>query len=502
MVAGAARKPDDENRIGPQPGPQTAFLSSSADIVIYGGGAGSGKTYGLLLEPLRHVHNPGFGSVIFRRKTTDITKEGGLWDEAMTLYQMIGAVPRSGNVLDHRFPAGAKVAFGHLQYNETVLEWHSAQIALLMFDELQTFTKYQFFYMLTRNRSVCGVRPYVRATCNPDADSWLADFLAWWIDEETGYPISEPWWPQLSKKYQGVERSGKVRWLIKVDEDLFWFDSYDEAIAWRDENGLADDFEPKSVTFIPGRLDDNPALTKKDPSYRANLYLQDRVTRERLLGGNWKIRATGGQFFKRADFEIVESDAVPRTGILKRIRYWDFAGTAVKRSRSKKNMQKLLQNDPDWTVGTKGFITKDKIIYIEHVVRTRSNPSGVTKLFKQTVEADGKQCVQWIEQEPGSSGKMAADFLKKLMIGYAVRAEPVSGSKHSRIEPYQAYTEGGNIKIVRGEWNEWFLDQHDGYPDPMVHDDAPDSASGLFAKLTGKGPSTTDLMVARHRRKQ
>lgn len=41
--------------------------------------------------------------------------------------------------------------------------------------------------MLSRNRSICGVKPYVRATCNPDVDSWVADFISWWIDQETGY---------------------------------------------------------------------------------------------------------------------------------------------------------------------------------------------------------------------------------------------------------------------------------------------------------------------------
>ena len=49
--------------------------------------------------------------------------------------------------------------------------------ALICFDELTHFTAHQFFYMVSRNRSTCGVRPYIRATCNPDADSWVADFL-------------------------------------------------------------------------------------------------------------------------------------------------------------------------------------------------------------------------------------------------------------------------------------------------------------------------------------
>jgi hypothetical protein len=49
--------------IRPQAGPQSNFLASQADIVIYGGAAGSGKSFGLLLEPLRHIRNKYFKAV-------------------------------------------------------------------------------------------------------------------------------------------------------------------------------------------------------------------------------------------------------------------------------------------------------------------------------------------------------------------------------------------------------------------------------------------------------
>ena len=75
------------------------------------------------------------------------------------------------------------------------------------FDELTHSTKSQFFYMMSRNRSMCGVRPYIRATCNPDADSWVAEFISWWIDQETGLPIPE--------------RAGKVRYLSASMMRLF-----------------------------------------------------------------------------------------------------------------------------------------------------------------------------------------------------------------------------------------------------------------------------------------
>ena len=98
-------KPAREQVIKPQPGAQTRFLESEADIALYGGEAGSGKTWALLLEVLRHVHNPFFGSVIFRRTFPQIESEGGLWDKAGELYPLVDAKPNRGNMY-WRFPAG------------------------------------------------------------------------------------------------------------------------------------------------------------------------------------------------------------------------------------------------------------------------------------------------------------------------------------------------------------------------------------------------------------
>src|ERR1700693_2160097 len=75
-----ARSSQTTVEIKPQPGPQTEFLSSPADIVIYGGCAGGGKSYGLMIEPLRHVCNSNFGAVIFRRTLGDVKKQGSLLD--------------------------------------------------------------------------------------------------------------------------------------------------------------------------------------------------------------------------------------------------------------------------------------------------------------------------------------------------------------------------------------------------------------------------------------
>jgi hypothetical protein len=80
--------------ISPQPGPQTEFLRTAADICMYGGAAGGGKTVGLILEPLRYVSQvPGFTAVFFRRTTPEIINPGGLWDESLNFYPRFGGIP-------------------------------------------------------------------------------------------------------------------------------------------------------------------------------------------------------------------------------------------------------------------------------------------------------------------------------------------------------------------------------------------------------------------------
>jgi hypothetical protein len=269
--------------IRPQRGLQETFLSTSADIAIAGGSAGSGKTWSLLLEPVRHVTNPGFGGVIFRRESPQITNPGGLWDESQPLYACLGAVPMRSS-LEWRFPSGAKMTFAHMEYDKDRLAWDGSQVPYIGFDQLEHFLESQFWYMLSRSRSMCGVRPYIRATCNPVPEDdrvggWLPKLLAWWIDQDTGYPI----WP----------RSGVIRWFVRVNDGIVWGDSAEE-LAARLPHVPVTDLRPKSLTFIPGTLEDNPALLRANPDYRANLQALPLVERERLLWGNWKIRPAAG----------------------------------------------------------------------------------------------------------------------------------------------------------------------------------------------------------------
>lgn len=447
--------PITDETIKPQSGPQTTFLSSPADIAIYGGGAGGGKTWGLLMEPLRHIHNPGFGAVFFRRSTVQIRNEGGLWDESAVLYPKLNGVPKE-HELWWRFPSGAAVTFAHLEHDKTVRGYQGSQIPLICFDELTHFSPMQFWYMVSRNRSMCGVRPYIRATCNPDADSWVAELIAWWINQVTGLPIPE--------------RAGKLRWFVRVGEDLKWADDPAELAQYTmaDGNGGRMPIPAKSLTFIPAKLTDNKALMAADPGYLASLLALPLVERERLLGGNWKIRPAAGLYFQRDWCKVV--DAIPAGTVF--VRGYDLAATP----RSAENP------DPDATSSTKIGRMPDGRFIIVDSTNDCLGPAGVENKVGNLATHDGKDCIISLPQDPGQAGKSQVKAFKIKLAGYTVRSSTETGDKVTRFGPFSAQAEAGNVDVLRGTWNDRWFSSLENFP-AAKHDDDPDSTSRAFGEI-------------------
>jgi predicted phage terminase large subunit-like protein len=391
---------------------------------------------------VRHVANPEFGAVIFRRTCPQVTNAGGLWDESGKLYPLMGAVPRIAD-LQWIFPSGARVEFSHLQHESTKYNYQGSQIALLGFDELTHFTESQFFYLLSRNRSTCGIRPYVRGTTNPDALSWVKGFLAPWLDSRHPQPAA----------------SGELRWFIRDGGLIRWV-----------PRGTPD---AKSVTFVSASIWDNPALMTADPGYLANLKALSLVDRARLLDGDWEI-VPGGNMFRSEWFEIRDQPPAELTRI---VRFWDMAATKPKPGRT----------DPDWTVGVLMGLSRGNLCWVLDVQRMRDTPHAVEQLIKTTAAADRARwgSVETLqEQEPGSSGVIVSDhYSREVLPGYEFRPQRSTGPKEERAKPFSAYAEAGNVKLVAAHWNQDYLNRLAAFPNPEVHDDEADASSGAFARL-------------------
>ncbi|WP_304154190.1 phage terminase large subunit [Megamonas hypermegale] len=439
--------------IRPQPGKQEQFLSSGADIVFYGGAAGGGKTYAALIEPLRHINNKNFSCIIFRRTSPQITTPGGLWDTALEMYTALGAKDIRSPNRYFRFPSGAKIVMNHLQYDKTVYDYQGAQIPLIEFEELTHFSWKQFAYMLTRNRSAtAGIKPYIRATCNPDPDSWVADFIKWYINQDTGYAIQE--------------RGGIIRWFIIMNDEPIWADNPDELL---NKYGI----EPKSFTFIPSSVYDNKILLENNREYLANLKAQDEVTKEQLLNGNWKIRPAGGLYFKANQAPIV--NVVPDK-IIGICRAWDLAATeATPQNKS-----------PDKTAGVLMARLRNGQFIVLDVFTGCLNAAGVRQAVRSIAIQDriNYRCNSiHIPQDPGQAGKEQAQSYVSFLAGFNVQTERINGNKINRAEPFAAQWQQGNVLLLRGDWNRIYTNELSSFPDGL-HDDLVDASADAFNSLT------------------
>lgn len=454
------------NGIRPQPGPQERFLQTRADIAVFGGAAGSGKTFAELMDPLRRINTcKGFGAVIFRRTTPQITSQGGLWDTSTELYPLKGGVPNRSDLKWVFPPFGNTIKLAHLEYERHVYDYQGAQIPLIEFDELTHFTEFQFWYLMSRNRSVCGVQPYIRATCNPDPDSWVAKFIAWWIDQDTGFPIEE--------------RSGVLRWFVRINNVLIWANTAEELREKHPE------IPPRSVTFIPAKLEDNPALTNKDPNYRANLLALPYVEMMRLLHGNWKVRPKAGDIFKRDWFTRTFQESLFHNLWKLKIQSWDTAFKVPVKKKAGGGM-----TDPDfsvcttWGLNNQGYFLldrfKDRLEYPDLVATAESQflrhrPHAVLVEDK----ASGQSLIQSLRQS------------RYRIPVFAVMPLPSDG-KRTRAESITPLFRSNLVWMAENaHWLNDYIETMIAFPDPTVHDDDVDSTAQALWYLSqgyrGKG---------------
>ncbi len=411
---------------------------------------------------MRHANTPGFNAVIFRKNSPQIMNAGGLWDASQELYRKYpGAIPRKTPNPQWVFPSGAKVSFRHLERDDSVFGFQGSEICLLEFDELTHFSEKQFFYMLSRNRSTCGVKPYVRCSCNPDSDSWLAKFIQWWWDPDTGYAVPD--------------RSGKIRYMARINEEIVWGDSKEEVIqaakdADYDVEITKDDI--KSVSFVLSTIFDNQVLMKADPGYMANLKALSIVERERLLYGNWKIKPAAGLYFPRTSIgELLEE--IPND-VVRWVRAWDLAATDTDEG-----------GDPDYTASVLLGKRRNGKYVLADATNNRLRADKVRALVRQCAQGDKakyKRVRIRMSIDPGQAGKEQAQSYVKMLSGFSISTVKESGAKQTRAEPFSAQWQAGNVEVVAGPWTETLLAQYESFPESKF-DDMVDAGSNAFNEL-------------------
>ena len=413
-------------RLGPSV-KQILFLCRSERERLFGGATGGGKSEALLMAAAMFVDIPGYSCIIFRRALTDHSLEGGLIPRSQAWWLDKSEARWDGTKFRWVFPSGAVIQFGFLGCEGDLQRYDSTEWQRICWDELVQFPEYYYSFMMSRLRKDAGCPVPLSVLSGTNPAKTVADVGHDWI---------------------------KRRFIKNVD-------------------GASDRL------FIPARLEDNDFIDQEE--YERSLANLDFVTRQKLRYGDWDISAVGNKF-KYAWFLNDNStlgsprnqvvDRVPVCEEMKFVRFWDKAGTEP-RKRS---------DDPDYTVGVKMGLLDGKY-YIPDVQRFRKSPGENERLIRQTAELDGVGVTQYIEQEPGQSGKSdVLHYVKDVLQGYPCLGVSSSGDKELRANPLSTACENGLVYLLKAGWNDEFLNELCQFP-LGSHDDQVDAASGAFSKL-------------------
>lgn len=174
-----------------------------------------------------------------------------------------------------------------------------------------------------------------------------------------------------------------------------------------------------------------------------------------------------GAFFKVSQLRI--EDAPPAK--LNIVRAWDLAASTK----------------GDYTAGVKlGKDAETGLFWILDVQRGQWTPDDRNRVMLQTAALDGKTTKIRIAQDPGQAGVDQVQALTRMLAGYSVRSERVSGSKEARADALAAQINAGNVRMIKGEWNKAFIEEMRTFPLGR-NDDQVDAAADSFSELTSGG---------------
>ncbi|MBK8912969.1 MAG: terminase [Chlorobi bacterium] len=245
--------------------PQQQALASAADEVFYGGSAGGGKTdLGLGAAVTAHHR-----SLILRRE----------YPQARSIIERLREIVEDAGKLNentgiYRLDTGQQIEIGSCVHEKDKNKYKGRPHDLKVFDEVTEFTRTQYEFIVRWNRSArAGQRCRVISTFNPPTTtegSWVLEYLAPWIDKEHPHPANP----------------GELRWFAVVNGETVEVPSGSPFEV--DTPRGRETVHPRSRTFIPARLTDNPYLMA-DATYLANLQATPEPLRSQLLYGDMQI---------------------------------------------------------------------------------------------------------------------------------------------------------------------------------------------------------------------
>lgn len=398
--------------------------------------AGAGKSFCALLRALRGIQDPNFRALYCRNTYGQLTSPGALVDESTKIYSHFKPT-WSQQRMRYTFPTGASVSFMAVDSERDQSKLDGLQMSLIVVDEAQNNIESNIIYLQSRLRSQYKGKHQLILTGNPRYDCYLREWVEPLLDED-GVP------------HEGVENI--VRWFVRINNKMYWADTKEELLA------QFPDSEPLSFRYVHATCLDNPKMLENNPQYISQLKALKKIDYLRLFKGSWYARAESLGYFKRDWCEVVNPPAWDGNYIW--IRSYDLASSPEPSEGEYAN--------PDYTAGV--LMCKHKIsgtYYIVDVARFRKRPNEVLETIIQIANKDGVEVPLSLPRDSGSGGVSYHSYMTRTLseAGLYVKTVKMSGwtNKLTRFLPFCTLAEGGNVKVVRGDWNEQWFDELEAF---------------------------------------
>jgi len=259
------------------PGPQTMAEQSEADLTLYGGAAGGGKTFlAVILALTKHIR-----TLIIRKEASQLYAmqdeiEGIMGSrDGFNSQNGIWRLPDNEITDPYGDKPSRQIRFGGLNKPGDAAKYQGAPRDLLIVDEAANITYEEFVFLTVWERTaIIGQRTRTILCSNPPTDQvgmWMVRLFAPWLDPDNENPAED----------------GEIRWFITVGDD-------DIEVQVTSVDGEVEDIEidgqfysPQSRTFIGAKVDDNPHMIRsgyKKKLQRLPPYLRDRMLHGKFLG--------------------------------------------------------------------------------------------------------------------------------------------------------------------------------------------------------------------------
>jgi predicted phage terminase large subunit-like protein len=415
---------------------QEWFLRRDELEVFFGGAAGPGKSFGLLMAALMYVDVPGYDALILRTVLQDHKKPKAL---IPTSHDWLGGTGATWNGSEYQwtFPSGATLSFGYIRTIADLSHFKGPAYAFVGFDELTEFDEqvYRGMSRVLRDPPEMAPGVYVplrkRSASNPGGPghSWV--------------------------KSRFIDAASRAR----------------EAV------------------FVPATIRDNPHMNYEE--YLESLAHLDPVDRMRLINGDWDVMEEGGKF-NRHKIVVIDRDAKPPAQ--KAVRYWDLAGTVPTPTNTDPDWTVGLRLEVD-AAGT--FTIVDIVrgrwddSEVQEVVQATASQDGhgVPVYVEQDPGQAGKAQLNHYKRHVLSGYACHAGL---------TRIDGKSAAKEVRARPAAAAVGNGLVQIVRGANQIEALDELAIFPNGN-HDDIVDAFSGAHNALTSSGTGRGGTSVPRAR---